>query len=98
MVSELMSALPIGVALTGDVLPGRTARFNVTGAGGGTFDVPLALSESPGAPDIVVTTDAIGLCRVAANRLHRSELECAVEGDHALLEVVLVAATAFAAD
>ena len=28
----------------------------------------------------------------------RSELECAVEGDHALLEVVLVAATAFAAD
>ena len=98
MVSELMSALPIGVALTGDVLPGRTARFNVTGAGGGTFDVPLALSESPGAPDIVVTTDAIGLCRVAANRLPRGELECAVEGDHALLEVVLVAATAFAAD
>ena len=93
-----MGALPIGVALTGEALPGRTARFHVTGPGGGTFDVPLALGEPAGAPDIVVTTDSIGLCRLAANRLGRGELEVDVEGDDSLLEVVLVAATAFAAD
>ena len=98
MVGELMGALPIGVALTGDVLPGRTARFIVTGTGGGTFDVPLDPTEPPGAPDIVVTTDSIGLCRVAANRLRLGDLEAGVEGDSSLLEVVLVAATAFAAD
>ena len=47
MVSELMGALPIGVMLKGDALPGKTARFNVTGSGGGTFDVPLAFDEAP---------------------------------------------------
>ncbi len=55
-------------------------------------------TEGLGPPDIVVTTDSIGLCRVAANRLGPSELEAGVEGDAALLGVVLVAATAFAAD
>ena len=89
MVGELMGALPIGMALTGDVLPGRTARFIVTGTGGGTFDVPLDPTETPGVPDIVVTTDSIGLCRLAANRLHHGDLEAGVEGDASLLEAVL---------
>ena len=34
----------------------------------------------------------------SANRLDHSRLEAGVEGDSSLLEVVLVAATAFAAD
>ena len=35
---------------------------------------------------------------MAANRLRHGDLEAGVEGDSSLLEVVLVAATAFAAD
>ncbi len=66
MVSQLMRALPIGVVLTGQPLPGRTARYVVTGLGGGVFDIPLAFGESPQEPDITVTTEAIALCRMAA--------------------------------
>jgi uncharacterized protein (TIGR03083 family) len=99
MVGELMGALPIGVALTGQALPGRSARFELEGPGGGTFDVALSFGEDAGGtPDIVIATNTIDLCRLAANRLDVDELEATVDGDHGLLEPVLVAATAFAAD
>jgi uncharacterized protein (TIGR03083 family) len=98
MVSQLMRALPIGVVLTGQPIPGRTARFIVTGAGGGVFDVPLALGETPHEPDITVTTEAVSLCRLAANRLERNDLPAVVAGDQSLLDPVLIAATAFSAD
>ena len=98
MSGELMQALPIGTALTGQSRPGRTARFCLTGSGGGTFDVPLAWGEAPGSPDIVVTVATIDLCRLAANRVRPDALDAVVEGDRSLLEPVLAAAAAFAAD
>jgi uncharacterized protein (TIGR03083 family) len=98
MVSELMEALPIGVMLSGNALPGRSARFDITGSGGRTYDVALAFGEMPGAPDVIITADALELCRFAANRLGESELAPVVEGDGSLLDPVLVAVTAFAAD
>jgi uncharacterized protein (TIGR03083 family) len=98
MVRELMNALPFGVALTGSSLPGQTARFDLSGPGGGTFDVPLDLSGPAGVPDIVITTDVIALCRLAANRLATDDLGADVNGDQGLLQPVLAAAGAFAAD
>jgi uncharacterized protein (TIGR03083 family) len=98
MVSELMAALPIGMALAGGTEPGRTARFELSGWGGGTFTVPLAFGEEAGSPDIVIRTDTLRLCRLAANRLAPEELGAEVEGDPTLLAPVLAATAAFAAD
>jgi hypothetical protein len=98
MVSELMTVLPMGLALSGCSQPGRTARLHVTGSGGGTFDVPLGVGDAVGALDIVVTVDAIDLCRLAANRLAPDALAVAVEGDRGLLEPMLIGAAAFASD
>jgi len=98
MVRELMHALPVGTLLTDQPLPGRTARFDLRGPGGGTFDVPLAVGEAPGYPDIVICTDTVVMCRLAANRLQVDELDAVIEGDRELLGPVLAAAGAFAAD
>jgi len=98
MVGELMTVLPLGLALSGVMQPGRTARIHLTGIGAGTFDVALAPGEEPGEPDIILTTDAIAMCRLAANRVAPDQLVVNVEGNHALLDAVLVGATAFAAD
>jgi len=98
MVTQLMTVLPLGLALSGCPRPGRTARLTLTGGGGGTFDVALAPGEQPGEPDVILTTDVIGICRLAANRLERDELALVVEGDADLVQSILVAAAAFAAD
>jgi uncharacterized protein (TIGR03083 family) len=98
MVSELMTVLPLGLALSGCPQPGRSARLKLTGAGGGTFDVALAPGEQPGEPDVTLTAEVIGICRLAANRLLADDLAVVVEGDASLVEPILVGATAFAAD
>jgi uncharacterized protein (TIGR03083 family) len=98
MVTELMTVLPLGLALSGCPQPGRTARINLTGPGGGSFDVALAPGEASADPDITLTAAAIGICRLASNRLSRDELTLAVAGDSSLVEPILVGATAFAAD
>jgi uncharacterized protein (TIGR03083 family) len=98
MSGELMRVLPLGLALSGCPQPGRTARLTLTGPGGGSYDVALDPASAPGAPEITVTTDVIGLCRWAANRLSIDDLHLSVEGDRSLLEPILVGATAFAAD
>jgi uncharacterized protein (TIGR03083 family) len=98
MSGELMEALPIGTALTGQAHPGRTARFCLTGSGGGTFDVPLAWGDAPGPPDLIVTVDTIELCRLASHRVAPESLAARVDGDRSLLASALAAAAAFAAD
>jgi uncharacterized protein (TIGR03083 family) len=98
MVTELMRVLPMGLVLSACPQPGRTARLNLTGSGGGSFDVALAPEGIVGAPDITLTTDAVDLCRLASNRLLSAELDVRVEGDRSLLQPILVGATAFAAD
>lgn len=98
MSSELMTLLAHGMALAGTTRPGRTARFELTGAGAGTFDVALAPDEVVGAPDIVVRTEAVEICRLAANRVLPADLAVEVTGDRSLLEPMLVGAGAFALD
>jgi len=98
MSGELMRVLSLGMALTGTTQPGRTARINMTGVGGGSSDVALAHGEEPGRPDIVLTATTLDLCRVAANRLEPAQLACAVDGDESLLQPILAGVSAFAAD
>ena len=98
MVEQLMRVLPLGLALSDISRPGRTARINLTGPGGGTFDVALAFGEVPGDPDITLTAAVIDLCRLAAGRVAPGELDVLVQGDDELLEPILLGATAFAAD
>jgi uncharacterized protein (TIGR03083 family) len=98
MVGELMRVIPLGLALSGCPQPGRTARLQLTGMGGGNFDVALDPSTPVGTPDITLTADVIDLCRLAANRLSPDALDVIVDGDRRLLEPVLVGAAAFAAD
>jgi uncharacterized protein (TIGR03083 family) len=98
MVNELMRVLPLGLALSGCPQPGRTARFSLSGPGGGTFDVALDPTTLIGPPDITLSTSVLDLCRLAANRLTPDALDVIVDGDRRLLEPVLVGAAAFAAD
>jgi uncharacterized protein (TIGR03083 family) len=98
MSGDLMNVLNLGMALSGTTQPGRTARLNLMGPGGGTFDVALAPGEIAGLPDITITTTGLDLCRLASNRLSLELVDLAVDGDRSLLEPILVGATAFACD
>ncbi len=98
MVDQLMTVLPLGLALSGCARPGRTARLDLSGPGGGVFDVALAPGESVGAVDVTVATDAVSFCRLASNRMGWDDLDMVVTGDRSLLEPMLAGATAFAAD
>jgi len=98
MVNQLMRVLPLGLALSESSRPGRTARLNLTGPGGGSFDVPLAFGEVVGDPDVTVTAAVIDFCRLAAGRLALGEIDVLVEGDGDLLAPIFVGASAFAAD
>ncbi len=98
MSNQLMRALAAGMAISGTARPGRTAKIVLTGPGGGEFELALAPAETPGEPDLTLTTSALDLCRLAANRLPFSELRADIEGDRTLLEPILVGATAFASD
>jgi len=103
MSGQLMTVLPDALAYRGGALPGRSARFVLTGAAGGCYTVPLApVAQAPsapaGEPDFTLVADAIELCRLAARRLRPDELAVTVEGDRELAELVLADLDAFARD
>jgi hypothetical protein len=75
---------------------GKTAHVVLTGAGGGDWLIPLGFSETSEAPDVVLTTDVVGWCRVASERLTPAALARHVEGDPALVDDILAASSAFA--
>jgi hypothetical protein len=79
-------------------VPGRAARFVLTGPAGGAYTVALAPNEEPGEPAFVIVTDVVDVCRVAARRLRSADLAATVVGDRELAGVVLGALDAFARD
>ncbi len=98
MTNELMAMLAFGMGMAGSTRPGRTATFNLSGPGGGSFDVALSPGDHPGPPDVAITASAIDLCRFVANRVRVEDLEVLVDGDRSLLEPILAGASAFAFD
>jgi uncharacterized protein (TIGR03083 family) len=71
-------------------------RLVLTGPGGGTWDVTVG-SDLPAA-SVAIVTDAVGFCRLAANRVTPAELDVSVTGDPARAAAVLFAVTTLALD
>jgi hypothetical protein len=69
----------------------------LTGPGGGTWDI--AIGETPADPvPIGIVTDAVGFCRLVANRVTPADLDLHVTGDPGRVAGVLAAASALALD
>lgn len=90
-------ALPLGLAVAGRSLPGRTVRLVLTGPGGGAWSQSLDLAKPAGEPDVVMVADVVDFCRLAAKRLPAADLAVAVSGDESLVADVLAGAAVFAA-
>jgi uncharacterized protein (TIGR03083 family) len=72
-------------------------RLVLTGPGGGTWDVTVG-SGPPAATSVAIVTDAVGFCRLAANRVTPAELDVSVTGDPARAAAVLFAVSTLALD
>ncbi len=97
LMTELASrVLPPAATRTGLHEP-VNVRLVLTGAGGGTWDV--AVGDGPSDPvSIRIVTDAVGFCRLVANRVTPADLELQVTGDPSRAAQVLAAASTLALD
>ena len=97
MMTELAArSLPVGAARTRLRTP-VDLRLVLTGPGGGPWTVRLG--PEVGTPaELGVVTDAIGFCRLAANRLDPGDLVVDPRGELSRLPDVLAAAAALALD
>ena len=101
------SALRLMTGLAARLLPHAAARADLaepvdvrlvlTGPGGGTWDLTVGAGASaPAAVSIV--TDAVGFCRLVANRVTAGDLDVHVTGDPGQATAVLAAAATLALD
>ena len=86
--------LPLAAAGLGEA---TDVRLVLTGPGGGTWDVTVG-SGPPAAASVAIVTDAVGFCRLAANRVTPAELDVSVTGDPARAAAVMFAVTTLALD
>jgi uncharacterized protein (TIGR03083 family) len=88
--------LPYAAALAG--VPGAAdVHLVLTGPGGGTWDVAVG-GRPPDPVTVSIVTDAVGFCRLAANRVTPGELDVHVTGDPGRAAGVLAAASVLALD
>jgi uncharacterized protein (TIGR03083 family) len=88
--------LPYAAARTG--LAGATRlRLVLTGPGGGTWDVAVG-DDQPDPVRVRIVTDAVGFCRLVANRTAPADLDVHVTGDPGRAAGMLAAASALALD
>ena len=64
---------------------------------GGTWDISLGRA-APAPAAVAIVTDALGFCRLAANRATPASLDSHVTGDRHRAAAVLAATTALALD
>jgi len=98
MSGRLMAAMPLAVAYRGVAVPDARVRFVLTGAAGGTYDVPFGGVAADEPVVLTLVADVVDLCRVAARRLPAEQLSVSTIGDPALASAVLSAVDAFARD
>jgi uncharacterized protein (TIGR03083 family) len=97
MMSELASRmLPLALMLTDRAQPGRTARLVLTGAGGGSWLVPMGDAAPGREPDVTLTADVVDWCLLVGDRLAPGELRYTVDGDASLADALVAAAPALA--
>jgi uncharacterized protein (TIGR03083 family) len=96
LMTELAAtSLPLAAEQTGQ--PGPTElRLVLTGPGGGSWDVAFGGDAAPAA--ITIVTDAIGFCRLVANRAAPADLDLNTAGDPGRVAGLLAAATTLALD
>jgi uncharacterized protein (TIGR03083 family) len=87
--------LPYAAASTGLPEP-VDVHLVLTGPGGGTWD--MAVGPGEGGPGVAIVTDAVGFCRLAANRVTAADLDLYVTGDPGRAADVLAAASTLALD
>lgn len=68
----------------------------LTGPGGGTWDIPIG--HSAPATEVAIVGDAVGFCRLVANRITPDALNAHITGDADAAAMVLAAAPALALD
>jgi uncharacterized protein (TIGR03083 family) len=91
-----VTTMPASLEVAERAHRGKTARVVLTGPGGGDWLIPLGFSETSDVPDVVLTADVVGWCRVASERLAPAALARHVEGDPALADDLVAASSAFA--
>ncbi len=69
----------------------------LTGPGGGTWDIAVGRDSSEPAA-VVIVTNAVGFCRLAANRVSAGDLDLHITGDSGRAAGVLAAASTLALD
>jgi uncharacterized protein (TIGR03083 family) len=72
-------------------------RLVLTGAGGGTWDVPLGPADGAGA-ELLMVADAVDFCRVVAARLDPDDLDVHITGARTHAGQALAAAASLALD
>jgi uncharacterized protein (TIGR03083 family) len=97
LMSDLAARLlPYAAARTGLPEP-VDVHLVLTGPGGGTWDVLVGQSPPEPVP-VAIVTDAVGFCRLAANRAAAADLDLHITGDPGRAAGVLAAASTLALD
>ena len=100
-VLQLMTGLAAGLLPYAAARAGLREPVNVhlvlTGPGGGTWDVAVGGAVADPVP-ISIVADAVGFCRLAANRVTPAELDLHITGDPGRAAGVMAAAAALALD
>jgi uncharacterized protein (TIGR03083 family) len=102
-----LSTLSLMTQAAAQLLPHAAARGGLreptsvhlvlTGPGGGTWDIPIGYSPPAPAP-VGIVTDAVGFCRLVANRTTPDRLGLHITGDPDRAAMVLAAASTLALD
>jgi len=93
-----MRNLPAWLEVSGRSHPGRSARVVLTGAGGGTWLVPLAPGgrSNVEVADVVLEVDIVDWCHRVGERISVDAIPVRVTGDAALATDMLEGASALA--
>jgi len=86
-------------AVRGGLREPASVHLVLTGPGGGTWDIPIGRNPPAAAPNaIAIVTDAVGFCRLVANRATPGRLDLHITGDPECAAIVLAAASTLALD
>jgi uncharacterized protein (TIGR03083 family) len=97
MTGLAVDLLPHGVARVAPDAPPVDVHLVLTGPGGGTWDLLLGDRATP-APEVSIVADAVGFCRLVADRISPAELGAHVTGAAGFAPTVLAGAAALALD
>jgi len=97
MAELAMHSMPLAMAVSGTDRSARTARFVMTGPGGGVWTIACGPGGEPDAtPDVEIEVSVVDFCRRFADRIEPDAVPMTVTGDEQLARELVTAANAFA--